>query len=394
VSLRRLHPPICAESCSPNWTGFYVFGGGGGGIWNADSNEVSNPGGTPLNRDQRFAGHGAFGTVGAGYDWQFAHSWVAGVFADGMFGALKGNITDQGDLVQGAEKLRTTWAAGARVGYLVAPNVLSYVNAGYTGSEWSGVSYTGIFGPGTNLSSPSFERDGWFVGGGVETSLSIFGITAPGWNMKTEYRAAYFDRATLPLSFSAGDVNERAVTFNPWVQTISASLVYRFNSGAPTAFAADLPVDYAKAPYLKAPPPMAPSWTGFYVFGGAGGGIWDADSDVPFEVSRTPNQPLGGSGWFGTVGAGYDWQFGGPWVAGVFADGMFGSLKGSLSDQDFGVEGTEKLRTTWAVGARAGYLVAPSVLSYVNAGYTGSEWSGAALSDLVSGGLHHAFVPS
>ena len=27
---------------------------------------------------------------------------------------------------------------GARVGYLVAPNVLSYVNGGYTGTYWTG----------------------------------------------------------------------------------------------------------------------------------------------------------------------------------------------------------------------------------------------------------------
>jgi outer membrane immunogenic protein len=44
-------------------------------------------------------------------------------------------------------------------------------------------------------------------------------------------------------------------------------------------------------------------------------------------------QKQGGDGWFGTVGAGYDWQFGGDWVAGIFADGQFGSLKGTIQDQ-------------------------------------------------------------
>ena len=34
--------------------------------------------------------------------------------------------------------MRHAWAAGARLGYLVAPNVLSYVNGGYTGAHWSG----------------------------------------------------------------------------------------------------------------------------------------------------------------------------------------------------------------------------------------------------------------
>src|SRR3569832_2413414 len=126
-----------------NWTGFYIFGGAGGGIWDADSNLVSNTTGTPLTRDQRLGGDGWFGTVGAGYDWQFNHSWVAGIFADGQFGSIKGSISDPIAFAatEGREKLRDTWAAGVRLGYLVAPNVYSYVNAGYAGSAWSGASY-------------------------------------------------------------------------------------------------------------------------------------------------------------------------------------------------------------------------------------------------------------
>ena len=52
--------------------------------------------------------------------------------------------------------------------------------------------------------TPSFHRDGWFVGGGVENNLNIFGISAPGWFMKTEYRSAYYDAHNLPETFVAG----------------------------------------------------------------------------------------------------------------------------------------------------------------------------------------------
>ncbi len=222
-------PPVPAY----NWTGFYIFGGGGGGLWNADSNVVTVPGGLALTRDQRLGGSGWFGTVGAGYDWQFS-SWVAGIFADGQFGEIRGSLSDPFNFVEGREKLRDTWAAGVRLGYLVAPNVYSYVNAGYTGSEWSGTSLSTLaFGGGPTLATtPSFHRDGWFVGGGFENSLNIFGITAPGWFMKTEYRSAFFDRITLPETVVAtGLPATTAVTFKPWVQTISTSLVYRFNWG-------------------------------------------------------------------------------------------------------------------------------------------------------------------
>jgi outer membrane immunogenic protein len=225
--------PMVAPVAS--WTGFYIFGGAGGGLWAADSNVVGAPGLGALTRNERLGGSGWFGTVGAGYDVQFG-GWVAGIFGDGQFGSLRGSISDTFPAIdfEGTEKLRTSYAAGARLGYLVAPNVLSYVNAGYSGSEWSGATYTNTFGPGAALfTTPSFNRNGWFIGGGVENNLNIFGISAPGWFMKTEYRSAFYDRVTLRETFVGGGATPDSITFKPWVQTISTSLVYRFNWTGP-----------------------------------------------------------------------------------------------------------------------------------------------------------------
>jgi outer membrane immunogenic protein len=137
--------------------------------------------------------------------------------------------------------LRSSWArkkcatAGARVGYLVAPNVLSYVNAGYSGSEWSGTTLLDSrSGLPTGTHTNSFNRNGWFVGGGVENSLNIFGIAAPGWFMKTEYRAAIYDRKNINELFDGTNaLVNRDITFKPLVQTISTSIVYRFNWTGP-----------------------------------------------------------------------------------------------------------------------------------------------------------------
>jgi outer membrane immunogenic protein len=388
--------PVMPEP-GANWTGFYLFGGAGGGIWDANSNLVSTSGDPTITRDQRRGGDGWFGTVGAGYDWQFNRYWVAGIFADGQFGSLDGSLTSPEFDAEGRETLRISWAVGARLGYLVAPNVLSYANAGYTGSQWSSASLATLVpnGPSGTITTPSFNRSGFFVGGGVENSLSIFGISAPGWFMKTEYRAAYFDRVTLPETAS-GELGTGptgfADTFKPFVQTISTSLVYRFNSGGSLTGpvpAADLPArSYIKAPAVPAP---VANWTGVYLFGGVGGGVWNADGDTvttsadPFSppgTLETRGQRTGGDGWFGTGGAGYDWQFNRSWVVGIFADGQFGSLGGSITSPHFNADGRETLRNSWATGARLGYLVTPNVLSYVNAGYTGSQWSGASLTSV------------
>ena len=54
--------------------------------------------------------------------------------------------------------------------------------------------------------------------------------------MKTEYRSAFYDRLTLPETFvpaAGGGPSVVSMTFKPWVQTISTSIVYRFNAGGP-----------------------------------------------------------------------------------------------------------------------------------------------------------------
>ena len=137
----------------------------------------------------------------------------------------------------GSETLRTSYAAGVRLGYLVAPNVLSYVNGGYSGSQWSGSSLSScrVSGGPAIATTDSFSRNGFFVGGGVENNLDIFGINIPGLFMKTEYRAAYYGSVTLPETVIATGLPaaQSSLTFKTWNETVSTSLVYRFNWTGP-----------------------------------------------------------------------------------------------------------------------------------------------------------------
>jgi outer membrane immunogenic protein len=216
---------------APSWTGFYLSGGGGYGLWDADTTSVTVPSGVPLTISQRTGGDGYFGTVGGGYDWQFNSSWVGGIFADAQFGSIRGTLSDPFLGLAGRVKDRTNWAAGVRIGYLVAPSVLSYVNGGYSGAEFSGATL-GTLGGTPVTTTPSFNRNGWFVGGGVENQLGVLGF-GPSWFMKTEYRVAEYDKKTLTESTLAGLPTTSGTTFSPIVQTVSTSLVYRFNWTGP-----------------------------------------------------------------------------------------------------------------------------------------------------------------
>src|SRR3981189_2145692 len=99
------------------------------------------------------------------------------------------------------------------------------------------------------------------------------------------------------------------------------------------AVAADLPArTYSKAP---APIAYAPSWTGCYVGGGGGYGLWNQENTLFADAPRTQLAATtrgGGGGYFGTVGGGCDYQFGlGTWnlVVGAFGDYDFASIKGN-----------------------------------------------------------------
>jgi outer membrane immunogenic protein len=52
--------------------------------------------------------------------------------------------------------------------------------------------------------------------------------------MKTEYRSAFYDRKAInELVNGTNAFAGTDITFKPWTQTISTSLVYRFNWGGP-----------------------------------------------------------------------------------------------------------------------------------------------------------------
>jgi outer membrane immunogenic protein len=213
-----------------NWTGFYVNGGLGYGLWAADTTtQFPGTGICALCVTQVQGGKGYLGVIGVGYDWQFAPAWVAGVFGDFDISSLKGTIQDQAPFFAGDIKQTSAWAAGARVGWLPSPQTMTYVNGGYTSARFSGTTMVAQQ-PGfpTDATTPAFTANGWFLGGGVETTFDFFGMLGKGWFWRNEYRYASYRSHTIPdTSATLGPVFD--ITFKPVVQTVTSQVLFKFN---------------------------------------------------------------------------------------------------------------------------------------------------------------------
>jgi outer membrane immunogenic protein len=191
---------------------------------------------------------GWLATVGGGCDYQFNSRWVIGAFADGTWSDITGDhgvrIGGVGDMGIGRIKNDWSWSIGGRVGYLVAPNVLTYVNGGFTQTHFKEV---GIFdiarndGGFTGIALPQETFDGVFIGGGVEYSFDWL----PGLFLKSEGRAAWFNsKDSRAFCVTAGTAcnsfgnpqfitDDNLMSRRPITYIAKTELVYRFNWCAP-----------------------------------------------------------------------------------------------------------------------------------------------------------------
>ena len=223
ADLRPSAPPIVKAPPAPigyNWTGCYVKGGGGYGLYNSDSFSID--GGSSSNVTN--GGQGWFGTVGGGCDVQFG-SWVLGAFGDYDFTDLKGDVVIPNSNAVGREKQDSAWAVGGRLGYTLTPTILTYVSAGYTQARFNGIDFVSqINGAPTNLQIGANTYSGWFLGSGFEYNLGFL----PGLFWKTEYRFAQYDRDNLAI-LQGGTPTGDSLSSEKTIQTIRSELVWRFN---------------------------------------------------------------------------------------------------------------------------------------------------------------------
>jgi outer membrane immunogenic protein len=223
-----------------NWTGCYVGGGGGYGLWNQDNTGfddtlVIRGTGARVQTTERATagGRGYFGTVQGGCDYQFAlGTWnmVIGAFGDYDFASEKGQLNLPVSNLFGQEKLSSKWAVGGRIGWLVTPQLLTYFSGGYTEAKFDQVNFNVNLFPATTNYFQGNTYKGWFLGAGDEYALSFL----PGLFWKTEYRFSEFDTKNNILYNATTNLRTVAsYDSQKWDHSVRSELVYRFNWGGP-----------------------------------------------------------------------------------------------------------------------------------------------------------------
>jgi outer membrane immunogenic protein len=213
-----------------SWTGCYVGGGAGYGWWKQYS-FVTGPGG-PITAPMTNGGNGWVGQGQFGCDYQFSTPAlfnlpiVVGAFGDYDGGSITGETDFPG--VDGIEKESSAWSVGGRIGTLIAPRVLTYVDGGWTQARFDAVNFNiAIAGGGpSGISMLAQTYNGWFIGSGFEYALDWLPIH--GLFLKTEYRYSQYDGASVPL-IGAGVPPGTTLNSKPSTEMISTELVWRFN---------------------------------------------------------------------------------------------------------------------------------------------------------------------
>ena len=148
-----------------SWSGLYVGAAVGYGF-----------GSTDIVGEVDLSLKGVQGVVSVGYDFEFNHRFVVGLFADYAFGDVDANIGSTNFAIS------NQWGIGARLGFLLTSSSLWYATAGWTRADFDISSGGASIGDSIN---------GFFIGGGVEQVLSR------NVSLKLEYRFSDYNDVTL-----------------------------------------------------------------------------------------------------------------------------------------------------------------------------------------------------
>jgi outer membrane immunogenic protein len=325
--------PMKAVQALPmwNWTGFYLGAYAGVGV--NRSHGYDPTGG--ISGELNFLGTGFTGGATAGYNWQFAPHWVAGVEGDIGYLGLSHNVQQYNE-ANFRTNQKTSWIGTlrGRLGYTDGPS-LSYITGG---AAWVNTDDFGSNLAGTITADSTKTKTGFAIGSGMETRLG------GNWTAKSEYLYADVGRGATQ---SAGGFTLQADTHRYAMQRFGVN--YLFNNG-PQA------------------PLMPGDWNGFYV-GVVGGGAVTQTRLTAAPPDTTVGE-FGNNGNGYTLGgmAGYNWQFAPAWLVGLEGDFSWLGINHSVDDYNDSLA-LYTLNTRWLATARGriAYSTGPALL-YVTGG--------------------------
>jgi outer membrane immunogenic protein len=223
------------------WTGFYA-GANVGGAWSSNNALWS-----PLPSSAAFGefpiagntgGSSAIGGFQAGYNWQFAPTWVVGLEGDwswaktgGSFNAPwvtnPGSVTVPGSFTSMSSTLDWVSSLRARLGYLVMPNLMAY---GTAGGAWGKIDYAASNNGGAipYATSTAFSntQGGWVAGGGLEWMITN------NWLLRGEYLYYSLNSAPSAVAVSGAFPGSAFPSGYSWsntsVSVARAALSYKF----------------------------------------------------------------------------------------------------------------------------------------------------------------------
>jgi outer membrane immunogenic protein len=202
-------------------------------MWTQSHSNFDTATGVVNTAEQTAGGRGYYGEVGGGCDYQFSlgsmGNFVVGVLGGYDFMSLKGAYTDT--FIpgwQGYEKETASGFVGGRLGYLVTPNLLTYVSGGWTDARFNAFTMTNPGVPATPVFLPAHTYSGYFLGGGAETSLAGFMGLPQGLFLRSDYRVSTYQGANLVYTTPLGPFGE-STRMNKYVQQIGTELIWRFN---------------------------------------------------------------------------------------------------------------------------------------------------------------------
>jgi outer membrane immunogenic protein len=222
-----------------NWTGFYL-GGDVGGAWSSNTatfDPLPTPGGVAfgiaaISGSNR--GSSAIGGLHAGYNWQFAPTWVTGIEGDWSWAKAGGSLTGPWVAIPPAllgappnfttmsSKLDWVTSLRARFGYLVTPNVMAYATGGVA---WAKLDYSasaiGFLYSATTAFSDT--QTGYVVGGGLEWAITN------NWLLRAEYLFYRFNNAPNVVVTAIGSANPSGFSWSATTLSVArAGLSYKF----------------------------------------------------------------------------------------------------------------------------------------------------------------------